>query len=175
MRTSALKTAINRFKYQEGKGWASIFGRVVVGYLDEHSSRFRATDLIVASPTYTGEGARRSWDHTGEILRAAAVESGGRWPFDLAEPPTIIKLAETQQLVGVDAATRRRLATEELRPALSVTDPSRVDGKRIVVLDDVFTRGTTLNEVARALKRAGASEVIGLVLARSPWAPGGTT
>jgi predicted amidophosphoribosyltransferase len=169
MRTSMLKTAINRYKYDGQRGWAWIFGRVVVGYLDANADVFRNTDLVVASPTYTGTDARRSWDHTRAILERAAIESKGTWPFDLGDPPAIIKTAETQRLVDADAATREQVAREQLRPALLVPRPDRVAGRSIVVLDDVFTRGTTLNEVARTLKAAGASEVIGLVLARQPW------
>jgi predicted amidophosphoribosyltransferase len=39
------------------------------------------------------------------------------------------------------------------------------------VFDDVFTEGSTLREVARALLMAGAEEVAGVVLARQPWTP----
>ena len=38
-----------------------------------------------------------------------------------------------------------------------------------MVIDDVFTEGSTLREVARALMLAGAEEVAGLTLARQPW------
>jgi predicted amidophosphoribosyltransferase len=44
-----------------------------------------------------------------------------------------------------------------------------VAGARILVLDDVLTEGSTLREVARALRHAGAREVAGLVLARPAW------
>jgi predicted amidophosphoribosyltransferase len=50
-----------------------------------------------------------------------------------------------------------------------------VAGSRILVIDDVFTEGSTLREVARALVKAGADEVAGLTLARQPWQPAGPT
>jgi predicted amidophosphoribosyltransferase len=40
----------------------------------------------------------------------------------------------------------------------------------VLVIDDVFTEGSTLREVARALVTAGATEVAGLALTRQPWA-----
>jgi predicted amidophosphoribosyltransferase len=44
-----------------------------------------------------------------------------------------------------------------------------VAGARVLVLDDVLTDGSTLREVARVLRRAGAREVAGLILARPAW------
>jgi predicted amidophosphoribosyltransferase len=44
-----------------------------------------------------------------------------------------------------------------------------VAGKTIMVYDDVFTGGHTLNAVARRLREAGAVKVVGLALARQPW------
>jgi competence protein ComFC len=45
--------------------------------------------------------------------------------------------------------------------------PEVVKGKTIVLVDDVATTGSTLNECARALKRAGADRVLCLILART--------
>lgn len=73
-------------------------------------------------------------------------------------------------MAGCDDAAERERIARDLRDLLEIPDPSRVQGKRIVVFDDVFTRGTTLQEVARSLKKAGAIGVVGLVLAREPWA-----
>jgi predicted amidophosphoribosyltransferase len=66
---------------------------------------------------------------------------------------------------------RRTVAEGPLRRALRVVAPGQVAGARIVVVDDVFTEGSTMREVARALLLAGADEVAGLVLARQPWMP----
>jgi predicted amidophosphoribosyltransferase len=45
---------------------------------------------------------------------------------------------------------------------------STVAGLRVAVVDDVLTTGATLHELAKALRRAGAREVTGWVLARTP-------
>lgn len=169
VRSGVLLRAINSYKYDGARGWAAIFGRVLVGYLDHHAEAFARFDYITPSPTFTGSGARRSWDHIALILERAAIEAAGRWPFDVDDPRLIIKNQETSSLVNVGAYERERIAEHELRPALRVPRPERVEGTRIAVLDDVFTRGTTLREIALVLKREGAIEVSGLVLARQPW------
>jgi len=169
MRTGSLKATINAYKYRGRKAWATVFGRLVVGFLDTHEETFGPIDLIIPSPSFTGEGAHRPWDHVGEIVRAAARESAS-WPFDEASPPAIVKTMETAQMVGMPYRQRRAHAETALRAALAIPEPDRVMGKRILVVDDVFTDGLTLREVARSLQiDGGAAEVCGVTLVRQPF------
>jgi predicted amidophosphoribosyltransferase len=168
MRTGQLKDAINRYKYDERWGWALIFGRVVAGFLEEQAGLFREFDVITASPTYVGPGGR-SFDHTRTVLERAAAEvpPGTVWPFDITGEPLIVKTGPTPPMVGNGYQDRRRIAEGPLRDALRVTRDVR--GQRALVYDDVFTDGLTLNEVARALRLAGATEVCGVTLCRQPY------
>jgi predicted amidophosphoribosyltransferase len=81
----------------------------------------------------------------------------------------IAKQRETPPMQGRPWTARRAIASGPLRRALVVPAPSRVTGARILVLDDVLTDGSTLREVARALREAGAREAAGLVLTRPAW------
>jgi predicted amidophosphoribosyltransferase len=49
---------------------------------------------------------------------------------------------------------------------LVVTQPNVLREKKILLVDDVFTTGTTVNECAKALRKAGASHVYVVTLAR---------
>ncbi len=169
MRSGALEDAINRYKYEGRRTWAQIFARVLVGFLsdDEKREAFEQFDLIVASPNYIGAGSRRRFDHTRLVIQNAYTCCGGEWPFDVGHPPAIVKTAETTQMMGQSWQKRREIAETELRPALSVPDPSRTSGKRVLVYDDVFTDGRTLSEVARCLLlTGGANSVSGISLCR---------
>jgi predicted amidophosphoribosyltransferase len=146
-----------------------VFARLVVGYLDDHLPWFDHYQLIVAAPSYLGPGARRDWDPIEEIIRAAAAEDGGMWPWDRAAPPALVRTADCGRISAQRGSERRAFAEARLRPTLEVPQPARVAGRRILVLDDVFTEGSTMRELARALRQAGAVEVAGLVLARRPW------
>jgi predicted amidophosphoribosyltransferase len=148
-----------------------IFGRVLVGFLDQEELSFY--DLIVPSPTYIGEGGR-SWDHTGAVIDAAAVEAGGRYPFDAGEPRAIVQLSPTRSFKELRWRERKAEAGGPLRRALQVSDPERVEGMRMLVYDDVFTEGFRIREVARALRRSGAADVDEVVLARKPRPTGWT-
>ena len=177
MRSGVLEQVISAYKYSSptsgDRGWAAIFGRILVGFLEAHERAFETVDLIVASPTYTGPGSRRAWDHIRGILVAADREqvTPGRWPFDLIEPPAVIKTADTPSMVSMKTYRDRRVNAEGLlRTALSVPDASRIEGRRIIVVDDVFTDGLTLREVARVLRQDGrAASVHGVTLARQPY------
>lgn len=168
MRSGPLKDAISRYKYNGKQGWATIFARVLVGKLESERQVFSAFGLIVASPTYVGTGAARTWDHTRLVLERAA-QAAPEWPFDLEERAAIIKTGATYAMVGKKWKERQAVAEGPLRDSLSVPSVARVCGQRILVYDDVFTDGQTLNEVARALRQAGAQSVSGITLVRQPW------
>jgi len=106
MRSGVLQRVIDAYKLSgetsAKRGWAAIFGRILAGFLDAHEDLFASVDLIIPSPTYTGVGSRRSWDHIRGILVAANTEQAppGPWPFDLGEPSAVIKSADTQPMRG---------------------------------------------------------------------------
>jgi predicted amidophosphoribosyltransferase len=146
--------------------WADVFARLIVGYLDDHMPWFDEFDVLTGMPAFTGAAAHRRWDHVGVMAHAAAQLAEPRWEFQLG---LVVKTAETAPMAGLGLQRRRACAEGPLRRALAVPDPALVAGRRILVVDDVFTEGSTLREVARALVLAGATEVAGLVLARQPW------
>jgi predicted amidophosphoribosyltransferase len=164
--TASLRRAIADYKYRDQRGWSDVFARLIVGYLDEHMPWFDDYDVLTGVPVYTGPGAHRSWDHVRLIVNEAARLSDPRWPFDA---DLVTKETETTPMAGLGLRRRRACAEGQLRRVLSVSDQNRVAGRRILVVDDVFTEGSTLREVARVLILSGAVEVAGLVLARQPW------
>lgn len=169
-----LRRAIAALKYRGHERWAAPLGALLARYLLDHSPCFDDVDLIVATPGNVGRA--RPFDHTRRILEVTERVVGDLWRVDVARggrPPVLAKRAETRPMVGMASAAARRLwAAGELRAALVVTDPPAVRGRRVLAVDDVFTDGSTLREVALALRRAGAVAVSGLVLARQPLAGG---
>lgn len=145
MRTGPLKAAIDRYKVEGKIGWASIFGRVLLGYLDANDAIFSNYDLIIPSPTWVGDGGR-AFDHTGLVLERAASEGVGRWPFEIG---VVRRPLRPRRFEGGDWKRRYEIAESELRPALVVPEPEKVQGKRVLVYDDVYTEGLTLRAVAR--------------------------
>lgn len=169
VKTGPIDATIKALKYPPAvPGWATIFGRLVVGFLTSHRQP-GDYDLITANPTYVGEGSTRTIRHTEMVIDAAAKEDlFDIWPWDVASPRAIVKSGPT----STSAAGRypqKVAAADELLAVLDIPDPSRVQRKRILVYDDVCTTALQLDRVARVLKSKGALSVEGLVLARQPW------
>lgn len=162
-----LRRAIGRYKYGGDRNLAPVFAGMLGSFLELHPPWFEEFDLITSVPAYTGPEGRRRWDPVGAVLAELGRLVGGKWAL---EPGLVVKTRETPRMTGLGWAERQVLARDRLRPALAVGPGARLDGSRILVLDDVLTEGSTLREVAGVLRRAGASEVAGLVLARRVWA-----
>jgi len=158
-----LRRAVCRYKYDGERWWRDVFAVMVARFLTDNACWFEDLDLITGVPSYIGPGSRRSWDPVGSVLDRLEGRLGPGWRV---VPDLVSKRHETPQLRGRHESSRRSLAAGPLRHALQVTDPRAVSGSRLLVFDDVLAEGSTLNEVARALKRAGAVEVAGLVISR---------
>ena len=165
MRSGVLQRALNEYKYDGVQGWAWIFGRVLVGYLEQNPHLGIEWTHIIPMPTYVGAGGR-DFDHIDLIVERAAIEGPGL-PFNRK---LMRRTKATPRLVEQSGfRARAEVAEREFGPALDVLDPAAIEGQSVLVFDDVFTSGLTLREVARKLKQAGASDVGGIVLARQPF------
>jgi predicted amidophosphoribosyltransferase len=162
----ALRHAVLRYKYGRELWWADVFARLLADHLSGHSTWFEEFDFLVPTPAYLGPGARRQWDPVGEIAVRLQTLVEPWWEIAFG---VVSKQRETPPMQGHPWVDRQVIAAGPLRRSLHVADPRQVTGARILVLDDVLTDGTTLREVARALRRSGAREVAGLVLARLAW------
>lgn len=165
-----LRTTIHRYKYKGKQGWSLIFGRLLVAWLDQNG-RECPPDLIIANPTFLGDGGA-PFGHTERVIEAAATEDVlSEWPFDVEETRALVKTRATPKSAGNGAAAKRAAATE-LRDALHIPDPTRTQGHRILLYDDVCTTGSQLDTIAGYLiAEGGAADVEGIVLARAPWRP----
>jgi predicted amidophosphoribosyltransferase len=161
-RSEEMWSAIYRFKYGGERDLGQLLGRILVGFLEDNRDELAGYDLITTGAIYVGPRAHRLWDYLRVIVEAAEREGPG-WAF---APGLIAKSGPTGRFLGISAAERRSIAEGDLRAALSVPEPERVAGRRILVFDDVYSEGFSLREMARVLLEAGAAEVAGLVFTR---------
>lgn len=164
----AMRHSLLRYKYKREMWLSAVFAGGLARYLRARATWFEEFDLIVGVPSYTGAGSRRGWDPVAGILDQVRPLVGPSWQVSGG---VVVKTSETVPMQRLAGAERRRSAEGDLRRSLLVARPAEVDGARVLLFDDVMTEGSTLREVARALRGAGAEEVAGLVLARLPWSP----
>ncbi|WP_309114766.1 phosphoribosyltransferase family protein [Saccharothrix sp.] len=170
MKTGALDRAIKDHKYNQRWGWGIIFARVLLGHLARDPAVAEA-DLIIPMPTLPlppGATTRKEIDHAGWVIESAAAQDTVGYAFR-ADPPVIVKTQATPRMASTNDYGERLSVSSSIYDALQVLDPAAVVGATVVVFDDVFTTGNTLNAVARRLREAGARTVRGVTLARQPW------
>jgi predicted amidophosphoribosyltransferase len=158
----ALRQAIVGYKYGQRIGLAPSLAGVLAGFVQARHPWFEEYDLLTAMPAFVGPGARRSWSPVGRMVDDLARLLGPGWDV---RSDLVLKTAETEAMSGRRRWDRARIAEGPLRRSLCL-GATDVSGARILVVDDVFTEGSTLREVARVLRSGGADEVAGLVLAR---------
>ncbi|QDR81973.1 ComF family protein [Sporomusa termitida] len=116
---------------------------------------YAGVDRVVPVPLHRQRLAERGFNQTALIFQPWAARQRLSW---------LEALARTRA-----TAPQWQLTLKERRKnsqgAFAVTRPDLIKGKRILLVDDIFTSGITMNECARVLKQAGAVKVQGLALA----------
>ena len=118
------------------------------------------SELIVPVPLHHFRLWKRRYNQSAELARALSRLGG--LPVD---PFALRRVRSTPSQGEMPSASARR---RNVRGAFGVPERCRsaVDGKRVLLVDDVLTTGATANACAKALKRAGAANVYVIALAR---------
>lgn len=154
----ALRDLIHLLKYDRVHPAAKALGRMLaeaIAALGIEAERV----LVVPVPLGRGKQRQRGFNQVLEIARAARKFLGAK--YELA-PDGLARVRETESQTGLTRHQRR----ENVRGAFVASDPGSLQGKTVLVVDDVFTTGTTVSECARVLARAGAEKVYVATVAR---------
>jgi predicted amidophosphoribosyltransferase len=117
----------------------------------------RAAELVCSAPTARARRWLRGFDLAEETAQLLARRLGRPWAGLLRKP----WLARAQ--AGLAESRRRRLPAG----AVEVVPGCRLGGQAVLLVDDVWTTGTTLLRCAQALERAGAGQVAVVTLFRA--------
>ena len=149
-----VKKAIRRYKFHGAQAYASAFGELVAERIYEDLDG--KYDILTWVPLAPDRLRSRGYDQTKLIARDAAR----RLCRELV--PTLKKRrgVHAQSLTKSKAQRKANIAG-----AFRVPDPALVQGKRVLLIDDIVTTGSTLSECAKILLMAGAEEVICATLA----------
>ena len=152
-----VRASFHRYKFKGVRGYSRTYGRLVAQcVLDHLAGRY---DLITWVPLSRARLRQRGYDQAMLLASAAALE------LDDVAAETLRKVRDTEAQSGLgknDASRRANVLS-----AYQVTDPALVEGRRVLLIDDIVTTGSTLSECARVLRTAGAADVVCAALARS--------
>jgi ComF family protein len=154
-----LAAAIRRFKYHGQLVLARPLGALMVDTLrDGPASDLHpeTVDVVCAVPLHESRRRERGFNQS-EVLAEAVGEAIGK-PLR----PLLERTRPTLPQVDLPAASR----VANVRGAFAPRLQEVISGRRVLLIDDLFTTGATLRECARVVRRAGAEEVRILALAR---------
>jgi ComF family protein len=148
---------IHRFKYGHRVHLCQPLGLLTVRALDGFRAE-AAPDLIVPVPLHRKRLRQRGYNQSqliGEVI-------GKQWRVPL-EVGNLRRVRWTEPQTTLDAVERR----SNVRGAFAVQDPRRLEGKRVLLVDDVFTTGSTIRACAEPLREAGVAALFVVTVARS--------
>jgi ComF family protein len=150
------RTLVHALKYQDRTDLAPAMGRWMARAGQE---LLVDADVLVPVPLHWRRGWSRRYNQSGALARVIERQSGVKLAAQ-----ALARVRPTQQQVGLSRSQR----ASNVQGAFKVTPDrqSLIQGRRVVLIDDVLTSGATVDACARALLRAKAASVDVLVFAR---------
>ena len=148
-----LEQAIHLFKYRRRDALASPLTDLMLVW----ANRFQPVDLVMPVPLHPDRLRTREFNQSLLLADRIARRLGLPLSFD-----HLLRVRKTRPQTELDRVDRAR----NVRRAFAVRDPHGLEDRRVLLVDDVLTTGATVNDCARALRRAGAASVAVLTLAR---------
>ena len=155
--TPAMARAVLMLKYAEVTPLGRWFAGLLAGLVKRDPVTFGA-DVLVPVPLDSGRLRERGYNQAELIARPLSRILG--LPFGA------YLLVRTRPRPNQLRLTRRE-RWETVRGAYATHKRAQVDKMRVLLVDDVFTTGATLDACSKALRKAGASRVVGLTVARA--------
>jgi len=157
---SGLRELIHLLKYNQVRPAANVLGRMLAEAISDIVPQFDGEPpLLVPVPLHSSKLRQRGFNQS-ELIARAALKNG--LPRLSVNTSAVERRRVTQSQTGLT----RHQRLENMRGAFAVVHPTEIAGQDILLVDDVFTTGTTISECARILRRAGANRIWVATVAR---------
>ncbi|MDD5750146.1 MAG: ComF family protein [Candidatus Pacebacteria bacterium] len=161
-RDKLVKNMITRFKYQP---YLKTLAPTLASLIITHFIKTKNTMIfengensaLVPIPLYKSKKRKRGFNQSEVIGRIVAAYF--QVPF---LDNVLFKIKKTAPQVGLSSQER----ADNLKNAFAIKNPAQIAGKKIFLIDDVFTTGATMEEAAKTLEAAKARSVWGIAVAR---------
>ena len=153
----AVRESMKQFKFYNHPSYADSYGRLLAMHLMKED--MLDFEILTWVPVSAKRKWQRGYDQVELIAKAVAKE------LSVTAQPTLCKHRHAPPQSGIrDAAARRA----NIQGAYRALDPSRLQGKRILLLDDIVTTGESMLGCVKALKGRYGGEIVAVSLARTP-------
>ena len=153
--TGMVRKSVLRYKFRGAAVYAEAYGKILASCIREHIDV--EYDIITWVPLSRKRKRERGYDQAFLLAGATAAE------LEREVEQTLVKqkhIRPQSELSGKDERV------ENISGAYEVTDPELLKDKCILIIDDIVTTGSTLEECAKELIKSGAKKVICAALAR---------
>jgi ComF family protein len=149
------RTLVHALKYQDRTDLAPAMGR----WMARAGRELLEADVLIPVPLHWRRGWSRRYNQSGALARSIERQSGVKVISE-----ALRRVRPTQQQIGLSRSQRASNVQGAFKVAAD--RQSEIQGRRVVLIDDVLTSGATADACARALLRAKAASVDVLVFAR---------
>ena len=141
-----VKSAIEHFKFRNYKNDAVPLAEYMNRY-GRDNDIFKNIDVIIPVPVHEKRLKERGFNHAGELAKIIADENNIFY-----EENVLVRVKNTKPQYTLSYEERKG----NIEGAFEVRDKDKISGKRVMLVDDIFTTGGTVNECAKMLKMSGA-------------------
>jgi ComF family protein len=149
-----LREAIHVYKYRP----LMSLGRPLAEWMTERVRKVERLDMVMPVPLHASRLRIRGFNQALLLARVASEAYAVPLAYD-----NIVRTRPTRPQVELSGKER----AVNVSGAFALRRSCDVEGKRVLIVDDVLTTGATMNECSRALRKAGAAAVVALTLART--------
>ncbi|MBN1354540.1 MAG: ComF family protein [Candidatus Omnitrophica bacterium] len=153
---NVIKECVHLFKYNGYLGLVDIFNDIMTAFIAENGID-KNIDLVIPVPLFGTKKRERTYNHSEVLARAVAKR--------LAVPVDTKNLRKIKWTQSQSELTKEK-RMRNIKEAFVAVDNNAFFGKNVLIVDDVYTTGATVNECARVLLKAKANKVFSITLAR---------
>lgn len=161
----SVRNALMQFKYHHNVSLAEVLAEFIIASVKKraqaHAAHIPANAVFLAVPLHAKKERTRGFNQS-ELL-ASRIAHNLSMPF--LQTNTLVRVHHTAPQAQTGSREKR---IKNMDHAFKINEASaqEIKNRLIILVDDIATTGSTLNDAARALKEAGAAHVWGLVVAK---------
>jgi ComF family protein len=151
-----LRIILHKFKYQHMDYLDRALGRLLIGAYQKYPELSEA-DLVASVPLHWSKKLARGYNQS-ELLAKQVSEHIGK--------PLISNFLKRKNLTRPQFGLKKKERKQNLKGSFFFTSPGILAGRSVLIIDDICTTASTIDNCGRALKDAGAKKVFALTVAR---------
>ncbi|MBZ4647253.1 MAG: hypothetical protein PWR27_2089 [Petroclostridium sp.] len=144
-----IREAIVKFKFFGKKHYAKTLGQLMLKKIKQMTN-LPTFDIIIYTPLHEKRLSERGFNQAKLLAEIISQELGCRLGENI-----LLKVKETLP----QSKLTRQQRQENIKNVFQISDKNIVQGMKVLLVDDVYTTGMTVNECSKLLKKAGAKEI----------------